>query len=58
MGAWTFVQPNIEWVLQHTPITNTRPRYIGRAPSAATATGLASRHSQEQKTIVEQALAA
>jgi 2-oxoglutarate dehydrogenase E1 component len=57
MGAWSFVEPNIEWALQHTPISNTRARYIGRAPSAATATGLASKHNQEQKAIVEQALA-
>jgi 2-oxoglutarate dehydrogenase E1 component len=57
MGAWSFVEPNIEWVLQHTPIVNTRARYVGRPASAATATGLASRHSLEQKTLVEQALA-
>ncbi len=56
MGAWTFIEPNIEWVLQHTPIANTRPRYVGRSSAAATATGLASKHSQEQKTLVEQAL--
>ena len=37
---------------------STRPRYVGRPPSAATATGLASKHSQEQKTLVEQALTA
>jgi 2-oxoglutarate dehydrogenase E1 component len=57
MGAWNFIEPNVEWVLQHTPIVNTRPRYVGRAPAAATATGLASKHNQEQKTLVEQALA-
>jgi 2-oxoglutarate dehydrogenase E1 component len=56
-GGWNFIEPNIEWVLQHTPIVNTRPRYVGRPPSAATATGLASKHSQEQKSLVEQALA-
>jgi 2-oxoglutarate dehydrogenase E1 component len=56
MGAWSFVEPNIEWVLQHTPIANTRPRYVGRPPSAATATGLASKHAQEQKALVAQAL--
>jgi 2-oxoglutarate dehydrogenase E1 component len=56
MGAWNYIEPNIEWVLQHTPITNTRARYAGRKPSAATATGLASKHNQEQKTLVEQAL--
>jgi 2-oxoglutarate dehydrogenase E1 component len=57
MGAWTFVEPNLEWVLQHTPIADPRPRYVGRPASAATATGLASKHSLEQKTLVEQALA-
>ena len=41
MGAWTFLEPNIEWVLQHTPIANTRPRYVGRPASAATANLLA-----------------
>ena len=39
------------------PRRNTRPRYVGRPPSAATATGLASKHNQEQKALVEQALA-
>ena len=34
----------------------TRPRYVGRPASAATATGLASKHNQEQKALVEQAL--
>jgi 2-oxoglutarate dehydrogenase E1 component len=57
MGAWTYVERNLEWALQHTPIAITRARYIGRAPAAATATGLASKHNQEQKALVEQALA-
>ena len=35
---------------------STRPRYVGRAASAATATGLISKHNQEQKTLVAQAL--
>jgi 2-oxoglutarate dehydrogenase E1 component len=56
MGAWNYIEPNIEWVLQHTPIAKTRARYVGRKPSAATATGQASKHSQEQKALVEQAL--
>jgi 2-oxoglutarate dehydrogenase E1 component len=33
-----------------------RPRYAGRPASAATATGLASKHNQEQKALVAQAL--
>ena len=55
-GRLDLREPNIEWVLQHTPIANTRARYVGRPASAATATGLASRHNLEQKTLVEQAL--
>ena len=57
MGAWSFVEPNIEWVLQHLePARNVRPRYVGRPATAATATGLASKHNQEQKALVAQAL--
>jgi 2-oxoglutarate dehydrogenase E1 component len=57
MGSWTFVEPNIEWALQHTPIKIARARYVGRPGAAATATGLASKHNQEQQALVEQALA-
>ncbi len=56
MGAWSFLEPNIEWVLQHTGASSARPRYAGRAASAATATGLASKHNQEQKALLAQAL--
>jgi 2-oxoglutarate dehydrogenase E1 component len=57
MGAWSFVEPNIEWVLQHLePTRSIRPRYVGRPATAATATGLASKHNQEQKALVAQAL--
>jgi 2-oxoglutarate dehydrogenase E1 component len=57
MGPWSYVERSLEWVLQHTPIAITRARYVGRAPAAATATGQASKHNQEQKALVEQALA-
>jgi 2-oxoglutarate dehydrogenase E1 component len=57
MGAWSFVEPNIEWVLQRLePPRDVRARYVGRPASAATATGLASKHNQEQKTLIAQAL--
>jgi 2-oxoglutarate dehydrogenase E1 component len=57
MGAWSFAEPNIEWVLQRLePPRDQRARYVGRAASAATATGLASKHNQEQKALVAQAL--
>ena len=58
MGAWTFIEPNLEWVLERIDSKFKRPTYAGRPASAATATGLASKHNQEQKTLLEQALAA
>ena len=56
MGGWSFVEPFIEWVLEHAKCKVRRPSYAGRAASAATATGLASKHASEQKALVEQAL--
>ncbi len=57
MGAWTFVQPGIERVLEFVKMKNTRPRYIGRPASASTATGLMSRHLKELKAFLDEALA-
>jgi len=57
MGAWSFMEPNLEWVLQHLEAAAKRPAYVGRPASAATATGLAKRHAQEQQALLEQALA-
>jgi 2-oxoglutarate dehydrogenase E1 component len=56
MGAWGFVEANIEWVLDHIDAASKRPRYVGRPPSAATATGLMSRHLTELHAFVDQAL--
>jgi 2-oxoglutarate dehydrogenase E1 component len=56
MGAWTFIEPNIEWVLEHINAKHRRARYAGRQAAASTAAGLASRHNQEQKTLVKEAL--
>ncbi len=58
MGAWTFIEPNIEWVLDHIGAKKTRAEYAGRPASASTATGLLSRHLSEQKTLVAEALTA
>ncbi|MGB1034585.1 MAG: 2-oxoglutarate dehydrogenase E1 component, partial [Primorskyibacter sp.] len=55
-GAWTFIEPNIEWVLGRTGATHKRPRYIGRATSASPATGLASQHKAQQAALVNEAL--
>jgi 2-oxoglutarate dehydrogenase E1 component len=56
MGAWTFIEPNLEWVLSHTNGKAKRTAYAGRHASAATATGQSSRHAHEQKTLVADAL--
>ncbi len=55
-GAWTFVEPNIEWVLGRIGAEHGRPRYAGRPASASPATGLAIKHKQEQETLVSDAL--
>ncbi|MFN3274515.1 MAG: 2-oxoglutarate dehydrogenase E1 component [Paracoccus sp. (in: a-proteobacteria)] len=55
-GGWTFVEPNIEWVLERVGAATTRPRYAGRKPAASVATGLASRHKAEQEALVADAL--
>ena len=55
-GAWTFVEPNLEWVLNKIEAKTQRARYAGRAASASPATGLASRHKAEQEALVNDAL--
>ena len=56
MGAWTFVQQNIERALEFVVARVRRPRYAGRHASASTATGLMSRHLKELREFLEQAL--
>jgi 2-oxoglutarate dehydrogenase E1 component len=56
MGAWSFIEPNLAWVLDHIDAKNGRPRYAGRPSSAATATGLASKHVRELKALLDEAL--
>jgi len=55
-GAWTFVEPNLEWVLIRIGAAYSRARYVGRHASASPATGLASRHKAEQEALVNDAL--
>ncbi|HWK87366.1 MAG TPA: 2-oxoglutarate dehydrogenase E1 component [Xanthobacteraceae bacterium] len=55
-GAWAFVQPYIEWVLEQVHATHRRPRYVGRAASASTATGLMSNHLKQLKAFLDEAL--
>ncbi|MGB0086382.1 MAG: 2-oxoglutarate dehydrogenase E1 component [Rhodomicrobiaceae bacterium] len=56
MGAWSFIESNIEWVLDHINAKHRRPRYVGRAAAAATATGQMSRHLAELRAFVDEAL--
>jgi 2-oxoglutarate dehydrogenase E1 component len=59
MGAWHFVDRRIEEVLgaiEDVDMQASRPRYIGRPDSAATATGLLKRHLAEQAKLVDEAL--
>jgi len=55
-GAWSFIEPNIEWVLTRIKARNTRPIYAGRPASASPATGLASQHKAQQAALVNAAL--
>ncbi|MGR3622754.1 2-oxoglutarate dehydrogenase E1 component [Pseudophaeobacter sp.] len=55
-GAWSFIEPNIEWVLSRIKAKHTRPHYVGRATSASPATGLASQHKAQQAALVNDAL--
>jgi 2-oxoglutarate dehydrogenase E1 component len=56
MGAWHFIEPYLEWVLNQINARNRRPRYAGRAASAATATGLMSKHLAQLKALLDDAL--
>jgi 2-oxoglutarate dehydrogenase E1 component len=56
MGAWHFLEPYLEWVLNQINAPNKRPRYAGRAASAATATGLMSKHLAQLKALLDEAL--
>ncbi|MEL6754103.1 MAG: 2-oxoglutarate dehydrogenase E1 component, partial [Pseudomonadota bacterium] len=55
-GGWTFMEPNIEWVLTRIGAKHTRPTYAGRAAAASPATGLASAHKAQQAALVNDAL--
>ena len=56
MGAWSFIEPSLEWALSHVEAKHTRVRYAGRAASAATATGLMSKHVAQMNAFLDEAL--
>jgi 2-oxoglutarate dehydrogenase E1 component len=55
-GAWTFVEPNLEWVLDKIGAKYKRPMYAGRPAAASPATGLAREHKAQQASLVDAAL--
>jgi 2-oxoglutarate dehydrogenase E1 component len=56
MGAWFFVDTFLQWVLNQIGAKHRHVRYAGRAATAATATGLMSRHLQQLKQLLDEAL--
>jgi 2-oxoglutarate dehydrogenase E1 component len=58
MGSWSFVEPYLEWVLGQAGGKTKRARYVGRPASAATATGLMSKHLEQLRAFLEEAFAA
>jgi 2-oxoglutarate dehydrogenase E1 component len=56
-GAWAFVQPYIDWVMEQMGRGNERLRYVGRPASASTATGLMRLHLQQLQSFLEEAFA-
>jgi 2-oxoglutarate dehydrogenase E1 component len=57
MGAWGFVEPYLEWALGQAGSQRKRARYVGRAPAAATATGLMWKHAAQLKAFLDEAFA-
>ena len=55
-GAWFFVEPNIEWVLNKINSKNKRAIFVGRPSAASPATGLAKEHNKQQTRLVNEAL--
>ncbi|AFR26934.1 2-oxoglutarate dehydrogenase E1 component [Bartonella quintana RM-11] len=56
MGAWSFIEPYLEWVLTHINAQYSRARYVGRPASASPATGLMVKHLEQLSAFLEDAL--
>ena len=57
MGAWAFVQPYVDWVMEQMGRGGERLRYVGRSASASTATGLMRVHLQQLQSFLDEAFA-
>jgi 2-oxoglutarate dehydrogenase E1 component len=56
MGAFPFIEPYLEWVLNQLGAKNPRATYVGRPASAATAIGQMSRHLAQLRAFLDEAL--
>ena len=56
MGAWFFMEPNLEWTLDQIKAKHKRVRYVGRRASASPATGLMKKHKLELQAFLDEAL--
>ncbi len=56
MGAWSFIEPELENVLKTLSAAHSRPAYAGRAAAASTATGQMSRHLKQRDALLQSAL--
>ncbi|WP_019223035.1 2-oxoglutarate dehydrogenase E1 component [Bartonella rattaustraliani] len=56
MGAWSFIEPYLEWVLTHINAEYSRARYAGRPASASPASGLMVQHLEQLAAFLEDAL--
>jgi 2-oxoglutarate dehydrogenase E1 component len=57
MGSWTFVEPYLEWVLDHAGSKVKRPRYVGRPAAASPAVGQMSKHLAQLQAFLDEAFA-
>ncbi len=56
MGGWSFIEPNLEWVLGQIGAKHSRARYAGRPAAASPATGHTQQHKNELEAFLEEAL--
>ncbi|MDF1778087.1 MAG: 2-oxoglutarate dehydrogenase E1 component [Rhizobiaceae bacterium] len=56
MGAWSFIDPYLEWVLAHIDAKYQRVRYTGRPAAASPATGIMAKHKAQMEAFLEDAL--
>ena len=56
MGAWSFIEPELEDVLTTLGAKYKRVTYAGRRASASTASGLMSRHMEQREALLNAAL--